>query len=75
VADSDKLVSSAMPTEPPTCCVVFTVADAMPDCDGAAPAAAELFAEPNTTPSPSPAISSPGRTEVTYSPSTSIPVR
>jgi len=54
--------SSAVPTEPPTCCMVLTIADAAPAARGATPYVALLIAGAKIRPKPRPSTTSEGRT-------------
>ena len=56
------VLSSAVPTEPPTCCMVLTVADATPASSGSTPDTAPCMAGAIDAPSPTPMINSAGRT-------------
>ncbi|CAB4936411.1 unannotated protein [freshwater metagenome] len=59
------VLRSAVPIEPPTCCMVFTVADATPESSGATPEIAPCMAGAMVAPSPRPMMIRPGRMCVT----------
>src|SRR6195952_1780761 len=60
------LDSSAVPTDPPTCCMVFTDADATPASPGSTPRVAVLIDVDIAVPSPSPMRISGPRTPLAY---------
>ena len=61
-----------MPTEPPTCWLVLTIAEATPASPGPTPRVAVAIAGAIVSPSPTPISSSAGRTWVAYEESTPI---
>ena len=55
-------LSTAVPTEPPTCCMVFTIADATPASSRATPCVAVAMAGATMLPNPTPMTSRAGST-------------
>ena len=62
--------SSAVPSEPPTCWEVLTIAEATPASCGPTPVVARFIAGMNATPSPRPSSSCEGSTDAAYGLST-----
>jgi hypothetical protein len=62
VALAKIVLSSAVPTEPPTCWEVLTIAEATPASDPSMPSVAVLNAGAKMQPIPRPTMSSEGRT-------------
>ncbi|CAM5226465.1 hypothetical protein SALBM217S_00767 [Streptomyces griseoloalbus] len=52
--------SRAVPIAPPTCCEVFTIAEATPESRGSTPRVASDMAGMNAVPMPRPSSSMPG---------------
>jgi len=73
-ADAASVLSSAVPIEPPICCIVFTIAEATPASLGSTPKVAVAIAALKTSPRPKPMIMIPGRTWLTYAVPTPTPV-
>jgi hypothetical protein len=67
--------SSATPSDPPTCCEVFTSADATPASPSATPYVAVGNDGAMIIPNPTPLAMIPGRTAPAYEEPASIPVR
>src|SRR3954465_5156515 len=62
VALAASVLSSAVPTEPPTCCIVLTVAEATPASVPSTPSVAVFIAGDITSPIPTPITSRAGST-------------
>jgi hypothetical protein len=56
------VLSSAVPTEPPTCCEVLTIAEATPASEPSTPSVAVLNAGAKMQPIPTPRTSNAGST-------------
>jgi len=62
VALSAIVLSAEVPMDPPTCCIVLTMADATPESSRRTPAVAVLMAGAMIMPKPSPITSRAGST-------------
>ena len=63
-AEAASVLNSAVPIDPPTCCIVLTIAEATPASLGCTPNVAVAIAELNTSPMPAPMTRIPGSTLV-----------
>ena len=74
VADTTSVLSSAVPTAPPTCWEVLTMAEAMPESRGSTPSVAPENTGANVRPKPTPSMISDGSTWLAYEESTPVRV-